>query len=341
MHRKHNCEVVPHDQRFSSAEGVKPVPRLSILIPHEASPRIESSRGKAACFENDSALESTILSILENHPSECEVIVSHSGAYSDPYQLGGNEVKLIDVGDGAGLGELLNSGLSQASGAIVHTLLPGCVVEDGWSDAALIHFRNPEISSVSSRLVTSDSKEHDYFSMDANFLPRRSWLHHGRSGEHGVASLCGGFYRRSSLVAASGWLGTPDQSVARESAEAELAMIFRALGLQGVCEPDSMIKAPKRIIEGKLGGYALGHDAGRLAVAFAELLEEARHSDSFASRLGYLAGGLLSPKSVAERLGWVLGSTDRSLVADIRWRLARAQMELASQPQWQTMKTAA
>jgi len=282
-----------------------------------------------------------MLSVLESQPPDTEIVVTHSGDYSDPYHLGGNEVRMIDVGEGAGLAEILNAGLSQSCGTIVHTLLPGCIVEEGWTSAAMEQFRTPQICSVSIRVSAADAKDKDYLAIDPTWLPRRTWLHQGDSGAPGIASLCGGFYRRRALIATSGWLGTPEESVARESAEAELAMLFNALGLIGVCEPESMIVAPRRVIEGKMGGYALGHDAGRLAVAFAELHGESSEPESLASRIGHLAGGLLSPKSVAERLGWVLGSTDRSLLADIRWRLARAQMELSGQPLLPTMKIAA
>jgi hypothetical protein len=94
-------------------------------------------------------------------------------------------------------------------------------------------------------------------------------------------------------------------------------------------------------MEGKLGGYALGHDAGRLLMAYSEVANGLVEPESLAGKLGHLAGGLVSPKSVAERLGWVLGSTDRSLVADIRWRLARAEMEIASRSKPTSFRVAA
>jgi hypothetical protein len=316
------------------------VPRLSILIPHLDSPRIESNRSKR-CFDKDSSFESTVLAVLESQPSDSEVIVAHSGSYADPYELDGNELKMVNVGEGAGLAELINSALSQSRGTIVHTLLPGCVVEAGWTDPAMEHFRDSNVSSVSPRLAPNDCKERNCYSLDPNWIPRRAWLNHARSGDAGVASLCGGFYRRSSLLATSGWIGTAEESVARETAEVELAMMFRVLGLHGVCEPDCMVAAPKRVIDGKMGGYALGHDAGRLAVAYAEVSQGFPQPEGLAGRLGHLAGGLVSPKSVAERLGWVVGSTDRSLVADIRWRFARAEMELASRSKSTTVKVAA
>ena len=317
------------------------MPRLSILIPHLDSPRIEPTRSKRCCFENDSLFESTVLSVLESQPSDSEVIVAHTGSYSDPYELNGNELKMVNVGEGAGFGELINSALSQSHGMIVHTLLPGCVVNSGWTETAMEHFRDGDVSSVSPRLAPNDCKERQCYSLDPNWIPRRAWSHHARSGDPGVASLCGGFYRRSSLLSTSGWIGTAEESVARETAEVELAMMFRVLGLLGVCEPDCMVAAPKRVIDGKVGGYALGHDAARLAVAYAEVSQGFSKPESFAGRLGHLAGGIVSPKSVAERLGWVVGSTDRSLVADIRWRLARAEMEIASRVNSSYVKVAA
>ena len=83
-------------------------------------------------------------------------------------------------------------------------------------------------------------------------------------------------------------------------------------------------------MEGKLGGYSLGHDAGRLAVAYAQLPDAPATVERLSSRLGQLATGIISPSSVAERLGWALGCSDRTLVQTIHWRLERARLALQS-----------
>jgi len=95
--------------------------------------------------------------------------------------------------------------------------------------------------------------------------------------------------------------------------------------MRGVAEPESRMTAPRSVIEGQLGGYQVGSYAGKLAMAYSQLVSNPLASDSFAARIGHLAGGLISPSSVAERLGWVLGLSDRSLVAEIRTRIEEAE----------------
>ena len=68
--------------RTVNEEGFS-VPRLSIIIPHR----------------NDQLLEETILSVLENRPRDCEIIVAHDGSYCDPYQL------VDEVDHAGGLGD--------------------------------------------------------------------------------------------------------------------------------------------------------------------------------------------------------------------------------------------
>ena len=50
------------------------MPRLSIIIP---------------ALGNSARLESTLVSVLENRPLDCDIIVVHTGEYNDPYDLAG------------------------------------------------------------------------------------------------------------------------------------------------------------------------------------------------------------------------------------------------------------
>ena len=79
------------------------MPRLSIIVPHR---------------HDDQRLEATILSLLENRPRDCEVIVAHDGSYLDPYQLS-DEVIYVQEEQGASVVELLNAGLMAACSPIV------------------------------------------------------------------------------------------------------------------------------------------------------------------------------------------------------------------------------
>jgi len=57
------------------------VPRLSIVIPVLGDPR---------------KLDDTLVSVLENRPAHCEILVVHNEPYDDPYQLS-NEVCFIEA----------------------------------------------------------------------------------------------------------------------------------------------------------------------------------------------------------------------------------------------------
>jgi hypothetical protein len=297
------------------------VPRLSIIIPLAGPPTPNHTAAE---------LETTLLSVLENKPDDAQVIVVHASNYTDPYNLGEDEVLMVAAHSDACIVELANSGLGHAEGEYIHTLLPGSFVRAGWCDAALSALQDPSVFCVSPKVISTESKQTQFYGLDPSWLPRRNWLSHAQAGDDAAASLCGGFFRSTVLKALSGWFGSGEPSVTREIAEAELALASWALDLDTIAAPESYIYAPKKVIEGKQGGYALGHDAGRLQLAYSYLPEIASKVQSFASRLTYLAGGIVSPKSVAERLGWVVGSSERSLVGGVQWRIERAKLTLAS-----------
>ncbi len=291
-------------------EGVFSVPRLSIIVPH---------------IFDETSLETTLLSVLENRPQGSELLVAHAGNYRDPYQLDRDEIRLIEAPAGSTLVELLNFASSEACGSILHTLLPSCIVESNWTAPAVAWFQDSTIGTVSPSVSITNGKHANYAGLDPQCLPRRAWCPRIRRGEEAIASLCGGFYRRRTIQALGGWKLTGQ----REGAEAEMGLAMHGLSLRQVAEPESRLSAPKNVIEGQLGGYALGNYAGKLAKAYSQLSLASHTSNSLAARLGYLAGGLISPTSVAERLGWVLGVADRSLVAEIRSRIERAESFLS------------
>ena len=57
----------------------RPVPRLSIIIP---------------CLGGGAEFDGTLVSVLQNRPADCEVIVAHTDDYGDPYALRG-EVEFV------------------------------------------------------------------------------------------------------------------------------------------------------------------------------------------------------------------------------------------------------
>jgi hypothetical protein len=287
-------------------EGVISVPRLSIIVPH---------------ISDEASLETTILSVLENRPQGSELLVVHNGDYHDPYELDDDEIRLIEAPDGSELVEQLNIATREAFGNVLHTLLPGCCVEANWTAPAMAWFQDAAVGTVSPSVTALAGKGSSYAGLAPHCLPRRAWCSRIRRGEDAVASMCGGFYRRQTVQALDGWM----PSSQREGAEAEMALAMHILSMRCIAEPESKIFAPKNVIEGQVGGYALGNYAGKLAIAYSQLSPSSLASNSIAARIGHLAGGLISPTSVAERLGWVLGVADRSLVEEVRERIEQAE----------------
>lgn len=280
------------------------MPRLSIIVPH---------------VDGDAALESTLLSLLENRSAGVEILVAHRGNYQDPYDLGRDEIQLIEVPESTEAIEMVNLAVNRARSPYLEMILPGCTVEANWFEPALEWFKDSTIASVSPAAWTINAKRSEHFGLDIHSLPRRNWVSRSHAGKIATATWCGGFFRRDVLLSLEGWL----PGFGREIAEAEFGKAIQLLDLTSVSEPESMVFAPKLVIEGTLGGYALGNVAGKLALAYAEL-EHQKSSASITSKLSHLAGCLLNPASIAERLGWVVGLSDRSLVDTVADRIESA-----------------
>ena len=74
------------------------MPRLSIVIPSVADCNL---------------LEDSLVSVLENRPADCEILVVHNRPYDDPYALAG-EVRFLRANSTAGLAECLDIGAAAA-----------------------------------------------------------------------------------------------------------------------------------------------------------------------------------------------------------------------------------
>lgn len=106
--------------------------RLSIIIPF---------------LGNRQALEDTLVSVLENRPEDCEVLVVLGEPYDDPYQLS-DEVQFLAAPTGRGSLAYVNRGIEASQSPVVHVIACGTTVEEGWADAALSHFDDPHCAAV-------------------------------------------------------------------------------------------------------------------------------------------------------------------------------------------------
>jgi len=285
------------------------VPRLSIIVPH---------------LHDDSGLEITLLSILENRVSDFEVLLAHDGRYNDPYDLDQDELILIESEKGASFSQQLNLAVTSACSPIIQVLLPGSVVEPHWCDEALQLLQDRTVAAVCQPV--GDVASNDvYLGLSGETLPHRRVTN---SADIVAAPLlCGGVFRKRTLKSIGGWL----EPCSREIAEVEFALLASALELEIEEAEDVTIHAPKRVVAGQEAGYEIGRVCGQLACAYSAIEESGIVIDSLARRLGHLAGGLMSPKTVAERLGWVMGIRDRTFVRSIQNRLERAKSAIESE----------
>jgi len=283
------------------------VPRLSIIVPH---------------LHDDSALELTLLSILENRERDFEILIAHDGQYHDPYALDQDEAILIESESGASFTEQLNLAVASACSPTVQVLLPGCVVKEHWCDEALYLMKDKTVSAVCLPVADVSTNE-VYLGLAGDSLPHRRVT----GSSHNVVGplLCGGMFRKGILKNICGWL----EPCQREIAEVDFALMVSALDMRTEIAQQVTIRAPKRVAAGQEAGYEIGRACGQLACAYASVEESGVVIDSLAKRLGHLAGGLMSPKSVAERLGWVIGIRDRTFVQAIQNRLELASSSIA------------
>lgn len=93
-------------------------PSLSIVVP---APR------------DAAALEATLVSVLENRPADCEIVVPLGFAYDDPWGIA-DEVRLLAAPPGSGLASCANVGIAASAAPVVHVLAAGWLATPGWTD---------------------------------------------------------------------------------------------------------------------------------------------------------------------------------------------------------------
>ena len=129
--------------------------RLSIVIPVLGDPQ---------------QLDDTLVSVLENRPANCEIVVVHNRPYHDPYRLS-DEVRFIEAERGTALAECLNRGLAASRASVVHVLTCGVEVSAGWADVAFRRFGDPDVAAVGSVVLNRDDPE-KAISAGASTLPQ-------------------------------------------------------------------------------------------------------------------------------------------------------------------------
>ena len=108
------------------------VPRLSIILPVQGNP---------------TQMEDALVSVLENRPADCEILVVLNEPYDDPYHLQ-DEVCFIEAPRQSRLVDIINLGIAVSRAPLVHLLACGVEVGAAWAEQALGHFADPTVAAV-------------------------------------------------------------------------------------------------------------------------------------------------------------------------------------------------
>lgn len=286
------------------------MPRLSILIP---------------CLGGSAEFDATLVSVLQHRPPKCEVIVAHTTAYDDPYDLAA-EVEFLHCPEESSLVGLINTATAAATSPIIHVLACGLVACEGWTDAVLSHFADDEIAAVVPAVMNADGSRLVSAGVCFTAAGSRAVMQNERlllrgSGHLraaiGAPTLAAGFYRREVLVAVEGL----NQAAGDQLADVAFALSLRELDLRTEFEPTARLT---QIAEPLAVSASSGFTRGRVAERLFWL--NAQHVGLPLALAMHPLAVLSDPASLLGRMVALIefGSTSRH-----RQRLAAAAARLA------------
>ncbi len=202
------------------------MPRLSIVIP---------------CVLGADCFETTLASVLQNRPDDCEVLVVQPCPYTDPYELK-HEVRFVEGPAHASLLELINLAFQVAEGSVVHLLSCDLEVLEGWTQPAVAHFRDPAVAAVAPLIVRKGALDQVvargvcYRSGGARHVQRARRTRTESDSLLGPI-LAAGFYRRDTVREIGGFR----QDVGVELADVDVALRLRSAGYRCLHEEVSRL----------------------------------------------------------------------------------------------------
>ena len=185
-----------------------------------------------------------MLSVLENRPRNCEILVVLGQSYEDPYQLS-DEVRFLPA-LGSGFAACLNLGINTTSAPIVHLLACGSTVSEGWTESAMAHFGDPCVAAVAP-LVLDPVRSGRVVAAGMEYRPggKTRPLCQGRSvkelpdGPRRILAphRWAGFYRKSAWETA----GQFSVALGNSVAGIDLGLTLHHLGFHTLLEPRSQV----------------------------------------------------------------------------------------------------
>lgn len=230
--------------------------RLSIIVP---------------ALGDQSLLDGTLVSVLENRPRNCEILVVCPRSYHDPYGLE-DEITFVRAEGPASWTCFANAGLKHASGNYVQLLQPGVEVLEGWAEPPITCLQqHRQIGSVAPLLVV-DGSDSDLGL--AGILYRKGGKrvpHHIRlpAVDQGRSSLLitgptmwSGIFRGADLQDVGGW----NPLVSPLLADLDLALRLWRLGYRSVCDTSSWGYLNSKAVasQPQASAFELGRDAEQL-----------------------------------------------------------------------------
>jgi GT2 family glycosyltransferase len=281
---------------------------------------------------NVSVLENTLASVLANRPDDTEIFVVLLRPYEDPYDVK-SEVRFVRGDPRDGVVGALNLGIQLASAPVIHTLLCGTEVEEGWAEPAVARLANPRIAAVAPLVLDDD---HPSRIMAAGLAYHVGGEVIPLAAGHEMNSLAlnvkrvlaphpsAAFYRKSAVEAFGGF----DPAVGDRLAGIDAGLTLEQLGWVTVMEPGSRVLASHRSVP-RAGAFRRAVEAERLFWRWAPILGRGRSVAAHALlTIGEAARGILNLSVVPRTVGRFTGACLALAAPSHRRRLAQLRAEL-------------
>ncbi|MCE9632203.1 MAG: glycosyltransferase [Planctomycetia bacterium] len=212
-----------------------------------------------------SALEETLVSVLEHRPDACDVIVAISVPYDDPWNIR-EEVTFVDVPKATGLVDCINAGIAASTGDVVHVLAAGWKATAGWTDRPLEHFATSSVGAVVPLAVSESDRDQPVSAGIRRTAGGRSVPVVPRRNDAGgitmrvspsAPAIEAGFWR-ADMLATIGFSKACGDSLAA----ADMAAALAAAKLDVVVESESRVVSGP--VQRRGGGFTAGLHAERL-----------------------------------------------------------------------------